>query len=576
MRICLLGDFSGTPDEGMKNISLTTYQRLEPQHEVMQINTREVLQIGVLKTLKAFKPQIIHSLHGPTIRSLIILKLLRLFLGRDVKFIVSATRPYFSQLSRWAIPFLRPDLTLTQSEKSETFFKDRGCAVQFFPNGVNCQKFSPVSYIEKQNLRRKYDLPLNKKIILHVGHIKQNRKLDLFFELQEKPAIQVVIVGGTVEQTDESLKDRLQKAGIRVIHKYLADISEIYKAADIYLFPIRNPSKGLPSRYNQIGSIDLPLSVLEAMSCNLPVITTPFGALPRLFQNGQGLEYAKPEELVQRAQAPIDHNLLATRDKVLSLDWEIVIDNLVTIYRKIQKKDRGIKPAVGREKLAAFKLLNIIGIDGSGKTTLATSLASELQQVDTEIRYRYCQYFAKLLYPIKLLAKLSVMRKTDAFKNYPTYNKTKTEISRRYPLLAKLYATLWFIDYLLQVCIKIHVAILVGRRLIIDRYIFDIAVNLSLSVGEDIDYAKKLIRLFFKFSRKPDVIILIDLPEEMALARKDDIQDVEYLQERRRRYLELSKEFGFTILDGTKKPEELLEAVKQLLSTPIYQQNDSK
>ena len=262
MRICLLGDFSGTPDEGMKNISRTTFNILDSHHEVMKVNSRDVLQAPVAKTLKQFKPQIVHYLHGPTIRSLAILKALHLFLGSDVKIVVSATRPYFSRLSRWAIPLLRPDLVLTQSKQYENFFTKQGCSVKFFPNGVDCQKFSPVSNVEKTNLRRKLNLPLDKKIILHVGHIKQNRELNIFFTLQKKSDIQVVIVGGTVEQSDNELKERLKNSGIRVIHKYLEDISEVYKAADIYLFPIRNSKKGLPNRYNQIGAIDLPLSVL--------------------------------------------------------------------------------------------------------------------------------------------------------------------------------------------------------------------------------------------------------------------------------------------------------------------------
>ena len=77
---------------------------------------------------------------------------------------------------------------------------------------------------------------------------------------------------------------------------------------------------------------------------------------------------------------------------------------------------------IDKKNIGKFKLINIIGIDGAGKTTLAKALAADLQQQDPRVRYRYCQYFAKLLYPIKMAAKLSVMRKTDEFKNYDHYN----------------------------------------------------------------------------------------------------------------------------------------------------------
>ncbi len=59
-----------------------------------------------------------------------------------------------------------------------------------------------------------------------------------------------------------------------------------------------------------------------------------------------------------------------------------------------------------------FRLINIIGIDGAGKTTLAKRLAKHLSQDGNRVRYVYCQYFAKLLFPIKWLAKKTVMRRS--------------------------------------------------------------------------------------------------------------------------------------------------------------------
>jgi len=212
-----------------------------------------------------------------------------------------------------------------------------------------------------------------------------------------------------------------------------------------------------------------------------------------------------------------------------------------------------------------FKLINIIGIDGAGKTTLAKALAAELQQQDTRVRYRYCQYFAKLLYPIKMAARLSVMRKTDEFENYKHYNQTKKETSRRFPLLANTYAFIWLIDYLIQVFFKISIPVFFGQKLIIDRYIFDIAVNLSLTTNNELDYAGKLIYFFLKFAPRPDIIIFIDLPEAVAFSRKDDIQDIEYLRERSERYRMLAGAYHFQFIDGTKSKTQMLIDAKNIV-----------
>ncbi len=351
MRICLIGDFSGTPDEGMKNVSRTTYEHLAARHDVLVLTARTIFKPAVLRRFLNFRPGIVHYLHGPTIRSLVLLKVMRFLVGREAQTVVSATRPYFSKFTRWLVPFLKPDLILTQSAKFERFFKHHGFRVAFLPNGVDCHKFAPVDPGIKERLRGKHNLPLDKKIVLHVGHIKPNRKLDLFLDIQKMPGVQVVVVGGTVERSDEELKRKLQAAGVKVIHHYLNDISELYKAADLYVFPIQDMGDALPDAYNRIGSIDLPLSILEAMACNLPVISTPFGALPRLFKPVDGLEFAPTRQaMVARVHAAEWAAPPRTRRLVLPLDWQRIIGDLEDRYRMLvtaSDKDITVGPVPG-------------------------------------------------------------------------------------------------------------------------------------------------------------------------------------------------------------------------------------
>jgi len=337
MKLCLIGDFSGTPDEGMKNISYSIYTQLSCRHDVITINSRDILKPLTQVRIKKFKPQIIHYLHGPTIKSLILLRYLKILgseTGSIVKTVVSATRPYFSKFTQKLVPYLNPDLVLTQSEKFENFFATNGCDVAFFPNGVDLNKFSPVDAKEKLCLRKQLNIPEDKKIILHVGHIKANRRLEFFIEVQKMKGIQVVVAGGTHEKADEVLKDNLIKNNIIVVHAYLNDISVLYKAADLYVFPIKDNSAELPENYNQIGAIDLPLSILEAMGCNLPVITTRFGALPRLFRPRDGFIFAQRKDLILDLiqAAPVNMDA-GTRNMVAPLDWTQVIEGLERRYR---------------------------------------------------------------------------------------------------------------------------------------------------------------------------------------------------------------------------------------------------
>ena len=42
MRICLLGDFTGNPDEGMKKVSNTIRERLLLKHDILSLNHWEI------------------------------------------------------------------------------------------------------------------------------------------------------------------------------------------------------------------------------------------------------------------------------------------------------------------------------------------------------------------------------------------------------------------------------------------------------------------------------------------------------------------------------------------------------
>ena len=81
----------------------------------------------------------------------------------------------------------------------------------------------------------------------------------------------------------------------------------------------------------------MPLSVLESMSCNLPVITTKFGALPKVFEEGDGLFFVENEREIFMVLEKIKNTNMKvkTREKVLPYSWENIGKRLEKIYSNL-------------------------------------------------------------------------------------------------------------------------------------------------------------------------------------------------------------------------------------------------
>ena len=332
MKICLLGEYSGELDEGMRKVSFYFAEELSKYHQVIALDLGYVFTKSFWKDIKNFNPEIVHYIHGPSIKSFILLKIISLHC-RNAKTVMSAMRPCVTYLSKGYIPLLKPDLILVQSLETENMFKKRGCKTEFLPCGVDTKKFIPATERAKEELREKYRIDKNTFVILHIGSIKEGRNVQLLEKLQ-KGNNQVVIIGAMSTGINEIIAQQLEKSGCFVWTKYFKNVEEIYAMADCYIFPT-------VYKKNTLGrviadSVEMPLSVLEAMSCNLPVITTKFGALPRVFEEGDGLFFVEEErEFISALKEIKNGTNIKTRKKVSPYAWENVEKKMDGIYSEL-------------------------------------------------------------------------------------------------------------------------------------------------------------------------------------------------------------------------------------------------
>lgn len=326
MKICLLGEYLGNSDEGMRKVSFYLSQELAKNNSILTTNFKKSISLSFWKEIKAFDPDIVHYIYGPSIKSFILLKLISFYCPTS-KTVMSAMHPSIPNRFHNFIKIFSPDIILTQSTETESFFKSSNFKTEFLPCGVDTRRFEPVSAIHKGELREKYGVSKEKFVILHVGPIKRGRNVQILGKIQNDYN-QILLVASLSTGIEKDVVDELKKNGCLILMEYIDKIEEIYALSDCYLFP--TPPK------NKSNSIEMPLSVLEAMSCNLPVIATKFGALPRSFKEGDGLFFIENEKQLSGALSQICKGIdIKTRDKVYKYSWKNIILKLTGIYERI-------------------------------------------------------------------------------------------------------------------------------------------------------------------------------------------------------------------------------------------------
>jgi glycosyltransferase involved in cell wall biosynthesis len=232
---------------------------------------------------------------------------------------ISVQERRHNMLVRFIIKCLKPDEIIVLSEKELKYYKQLSNKCVISSIGVDANKFSSIDSKTKIVLRKKLQLPIDKKIVLHVGHIKEGRNIRSVEKLQSLNYL-VVIVGSTTFKSDKALKDELETKGFFFITEYLNNIEEYYQIADLYIFPVEDSK----------NAIEFPLSVFEAMSCNIPIISTEFGGIKNFIKENDCIKYYKThKELLKKAQMLSQTTNCNNRQLILEkFTWESVFQSV--------------------------------------------------------------------------------------------------------------------------------------------------------------------------------------------------------------------------------------------------------
>jgi thymidylate kinase len=186
------------------------------------------------------------------------------------------------------------------------------------------------------------------------------------------------------------------------------------------------------------------------------------------------------------------------------------------------------------------------GVDGSGKTTVAKALHESLGEAGISSHYMWCGWrgFESWLFkPVAAPTKNALIRRGDEARVASAHTRVP------------FFDYFMWLDYFVRVYPAVVISLIRNDVLVVDRYVYDVMLGLSKNDNKSNRFMIKLLKLF----PQPSVVFFIDVPIELAYARKDDIPSLEFLRERDGETRQLLKQLPGKVitLDGTHSASEL-------------------
>jgi glycosyltransferase involved in cell wall biosynthesis len=161
----------------------------------------------------------------------------------------------------------------------------------YLPNGVDLKSFKSTAK-KKAAFRKRYRIPSDKKVVLYLGRVSFEKKLDLLlkaFKMIEDDSKVLVIAGaGPYVEGFRNLAEALELENV-VFTGYLKDITAAYACADIFVSPCDCETFGL--------------TFIEAMHMGLPVIGVRRLGPKELIEDGKNGLLVKPGSIRGLAKA---------------------------------------------------------------------------------------------------------------------------------------------------------------------------------------------------------------------------------------------------------------------------------
>ncbi len=210
--------------------------------------------------------------------------------------------------------------------------------IEVIPNFIDLERFRR----QRKEHFRKAIAPNDEKLIVHTSNFRKVKRVEdvvyIFNEVRKSVPSKLLLVGDGPERVKiEKLCRQLDTCDdVRFLGKQDA-VEEVLSVGDLFLMPSEKESFGL--------------AALEAMACEVPVISTNAGGLPELVEHGKSGFISAVGDIADMVKHALyilrDENLPIFKQNALNRAKEFDVATILPKYEafyRILSKDRLLQP----------------------------------------------------------------------------------------------------------------------------------------------------------------------------------------------------------------------------------------
>lgn len=267
---------------------------------------------GIIAARLAGVSSVVHGEHGWGVEDISGLKLKRVLIRR----ILSLGVKEFTCVSRQMVEWLNNSIRVGSKRITQIY------------NGIDCDKFHPVTVDDKRKIRAELGLKPNQPVIGIIGRldpVKDHLSLfDAFLKIRSDIPEAILLVVG-----DGPYRNTLEKKAAEgiIFLGNRPDVDNVLSALDVFVLTSLN--EGISN------------TILEAMATALPVVATNVGGTPEILDDGKTGVLVEPKNISAMASAIknyVDNPDIARqhgaagREKVMG---HYSVDKMVSEYEKV-------------------------------------------------------------------------------------------------------------------------------------------------------------------------------------------------------------------------------------------------